>query len=176
MVWFLRKSRFLCFLLIASLLIPPVSFARGSPEEPIKAQNLRFQVVGTKIVVRFDLEGPLDRDYAIKLTLKREQNQSFVHIPRATAGDIGEGKFAGKDRQISWDILKEFSEGLEGNDYYFVIEVELISRGISPLWYIGGGLAIAGSAAAFLLGKTAAAAPSVTSESFPRPPGRPTGY
>jgi hypothetical protein len=175
MIWILHKSRFTCYLLIVCLLLPSVSLARGSPEEPIKAQNLRFQVVGTKIIVRFDLEGPQDRDYTIKLTLKREQNQSFVHTPRATAGDIGEGRFGGKDRQITWDILKEFSDGLEGNDYYFVIEVELISRGMSPLWYVGGGLAIVGGVAAFLLGKGAAETPAVT-ESFPKPVGRPSGY
>jgi hypothetical protein len=175
MLWILHKSRRLCYLLIVCLLVPSVSFARSVTDEQIRTQNVRFQVVGTKIIIRFDLEGPQDRDYTIKLTLKREQNQSFVHIPRAAAGDIGEGRFAGKDRQISWDILKEFSDGLEGNDYYFVIEVELISRGMSPLWYVGGGLAIVGGVAAFLLGKTAPASPAAT-ESFPKPIGRPTGY
>ena len=175
MLWILHKSRCLCYLLIVCLLVPSVSLARGLPDEQIKAQNVRFQVAGTKIIIRFDLEGPQDRDYTIKLTLKREQNQSFLHVLRATAGDIGEGRFAGKDRQITWDILKEFSEGLEGNDYYFVIEVELISRGMSPLWYVGGGLAIVGGVAAFLLNKGTAESP-VATEAFPKPIGRPTGY
>jgi hypothetical protein len=174
MLWILHKSRSLCYLLIVCLLASSVSVARGVTDEQIKAQNVRFQAVGTKIVIRFDVEGPQDRDCTVKLILKREQNQSFAHIPRATAGDIGEGRFVGKDREISWDILKEFPQGLEGDDYYFVVEVELISRGMSPLWYVGGGLAIVGGVAAFLLGKSSPASATAT-ESFPKPIGRPSG-
>jgi hypothetical protein len=173
MLWILHKTRSLCYLLIVCLLAPAVSVARGLTDEQIKARNIRYQVEGTMVIVRFDLDGPQDREYAIKL--KREQNQSFLHVPRATTGDIGEGRFAGKDRQINWDIFKEFPEGLDGNDYYFVVEVELLSRGMSPLWYVGGGLAILGGAAALLLGKSSPASPATT-ESFPKPIGRPTGY
>jgi len=175
MTRFLHKSKCFCYLLIVSLLVPTVASSSTLSADPIKVVNVRFEIVGTKIVVHYDLEGPLDRDYTVRIILKREHNQTYVHMPRSVVGEVGEGRFAGPSRQITWDVLKEFSQGLEGDDYYFVIEVELVSKGISPLWYIGGGVGVIGGVVGYLLSKGGAAAVSPAVEAFPKPIGRPAG-
>src|SRR3990172_9719774 len=144
MVSFFEKAKYLRYLLIVLLFVPSVAASSVRFAENVKVLNVRFEIVGTKIVVRYDLQGEADKDYTIKVILKRERSQSFTHIPKSVVGEVGEGRFAGQNRQITWDFLKEFPQGLEGDDYYFVIEVEIVSAGMSPLWYIGGGVGIVG--------------------------------
>jgi len=157
MIRFFRKSKCLCYLLIVSVLVPSVASSSVRSADNVKVVNVRFEIVGTRIVVR------------------RERNQSFLHIPRSVAGEIGEGRYAGQNRQVTWDFLKEFPQGLEGDDYYFVIEVEIVSSGISPLWYIGGGLGIVGGVVGYVLSKGGSEAATPALEVFPKPIGRPTG-
>jgi hypothetical protein len=149
----------------------------ASAQEKIRVQNVRFEVAGTRVVVGYDLVGPADRDYIVKVILRREANQSFLHIPKTVTGDVGEGRFVGKSKQVTWDILKEFPQGLDGDDFFFVVDVELIRPGSKLLWWIGGGAAVVGGALLLLKDtifppKGAAATPE---GGFPRPVGRPTG-
>ena len=175
MIRFFRKSKCLCYLLIVSVLVPSVASSSVRSADNVKVVNVRFEIVGTRIVVRYDLEGEANKDYTVKIILRRERNQSFLHIPRSVAGEIGEGRYAGQNRQVTWDFLKEFPQGLEGDDYYFVIEVEIVSSGISPLWYIGGGLGIVGGVVGYVLSKGGSEAATPTLEVFAKPIGRPTG-
>jgi len=75
----------------------------------------------------------------VKLVLKREQSQSFLHFPKSVVGDVWRGIICRHRSEINWDLLKDFSQGLEGNDFYFVVEAELLPKGVSFLWYLGGG-------------------------------------
>ncbi len=176
MISFFEKTKRLCYLLIVSLLVPSVASSSVPSADPVKVLNVRFEIVGTKIVIRYDLEGEADKDYTIKIILKRERSQSFLHLPRSVAGEIGQGRFVGQNRQITWDFLKEFPQGLEGDDYYFVIEVEIVSTRISPLWYIGGGVGVVGGIVGYLLLKGGSeSAVSPAADVFPKPVGRPAG-
>lgn len=175
MIGFFRKSKCLCYLLISSLLVPSAASFSAFCADNVKVLNVRFEIVGTKIVVQYDLEGEANKDYKVKVILRRERNQSFLHIPQSVAGEIGEGPFAGQNRQVTWDFLREFPQGLEGDDFYFVIEVELISSGISPLWYIGGGVGIVGGVVGYLLSKGGSTPATSTVDVFPKPIGRPAG-
>jgi len=167
----------LCRWMAVALALQVTVATEALAQDEVKVQNVRFDIEGTRIVVRFDLQGPLDREYNVKMLLRREGNPSFVHVPRSVLGDLGEGKFAGLSRQITWDILKEFPDGLEGDDFYFVVDVELIKPTSKLIWWIGGGAAVVGGA--FLLLKDTIFPPkgaATTPEGgFPRPVGRPTG-
>ena len=148
-----------------------------SAQEKIRVQNVRFEVAGTRVVVGYDLEGPADRDYIVKVILRREANQSFLHLPKTITGDVGEGRFVGKSKQAAWDILKEFPQGLDGDDFYFVVDVEVIKPGSTLLYWIGGGAAVVGGAV-FLFKDTIfppKSSPATPEGGFPKPAGRPTG-
>ena len=96
---FLSAGAWLALLLLFSVYVV-------SAQEKIRVQNVRFEVAGTRVVVGYDLEGPADRDYIVKVILRREAYQSFLHIPKTITGDVGEGRFVGKSKQVTWDILK----------------------------------------------------------------------
>jgi hypothetical protein len=160
---------------LAAILLLEVSFISAAcAGEDVSVRNVRFEMWGQSIKIFYDLQGPAGENYNVRLLLKRRQDPSFQYEPRSLTGDFGQGKFAGNKRQISWDIQKEFPAGLEGEDFYFVAEVEMISSRTSILWYIGGGAAVVAGAAVLFLGKDApsgSAAPDV----FPKPIGRPAG-
>ena len=177
MITLLHLSKRLYRWVALLLILQGSSAMQAVAQDQIKVQNVRFEVEGTRIVVRFDLQGPIDRDYSVKMLLRRAGNQSFVHVPKSVLGDFGEGRFAGSNRQITWDILKEFPQGLEGEDYYFVVDVEMIKPTSKLIWWIGGGAAVVGGALYLLKDtifppKGAAATPE---GGFPKPVGRPTG-
>jgi hypothetical protein len=170
----MKRFRTLCHVLVAILLLETGFISAARAGEDVSVRNVRFELSGQLIVVFYDLQGPEGGDYVVKLLLKRKQDPSFQYAPRSLTGDVGQGRFAGVNRQISWDIQKEFQEGLEGADYYFVVEAEMISSRTSILWYIGGGAAIIAGVAAFLLGKGAETA-TAAADVFPKPIGRPAG-
>jgi hypothetical protein len=170
----MKRFRTLCYVQVAVLLLETSCLSVARAGEDVSVRNVHFELSGHMIVIFYDLQGPEGGDYTVKLLLKRKQDPSFQYVPRSLTGDVGQGRFAGNKRQISWDIQKEFQEGLEGEDFYFVVEAELISSGTSILWYIGGGAAIIAGAAALLFGKQAQTG-AAASDVFPKPVGRPTG-
>jgi hypothetical protein len=142
-------------------------------ETTIRVENVRAEHVGGQIVVYYDLSGPTDEGYIVTMSVRREGSQIFDYKLKNVTGDVGEGLFAGKDRKIVWDIQKEFPAGLEGEDYYFLVEAEIVSSGISPWVWIGGGVAVAGVAGLLLFSKKAESAATTTDTGFPPEPGRP---
>ena len=170
----MKRFRILCYVQVAILLLETSFLSVARAGEDVTVRNVRFELSGQLIIVFYDLQGPEGGDYTVKLLLKRKQDPSFQYAPRTLTGDVGQGRFAGINRQITWDIQKEFQEGLEGADYYFVVEAEMISSRTSILWYIGGGAAIVAGVAVLLLGKGAQTA-TAAEDVFPKPIGRPAG-
>ena len=167
------RLRPLCLLLVSLLLAEPLAPSLAFSREDISVKNVRFEVSGNKIVIRYDLAGPVDRVYQVKMSVKRRQLPSYELIPKVLAGDIGEGKFGGSNRQITWEILQDSPNGLEGDDYFFHIEAALVPAGSNLVYYLGGAAVAVGAAAYFLLVKKTT---TVDEGSFPQPAGHPTGY
>ncbi len=175
MLHFSRRFRPICMLLAAVLVLEaaPISVARA--EDEVVVRNVRFESSGQVIVILYDLQGPTESKFAVKLLLKRRSDPAFEFVPASLSGDIGEGRFAGTDRRIVWEMQKDSPGGFEGTDYYFVVEANLVSSRTSILWYIGGGAAVAVGAAAVILLKGTQNGGSTTPDAFPRPVGRPGG-
>jgi hypothetical protein len=151
----------------------PTQMARAADD--IKVRNVSFRLIGTRIAVNYDIEGPESGIYRTRLTLRRESDTTFIFIPRMVTGDIGEGVYGGTNKQINWDFLTEFPGGLEGSDYYFVVEAEVFSPSSNIYYWIAGVVAVGGAAAAYLLGKKASTTTDNSTAGFPAPVGRPTG-
>jgi len=167
------RLRPLCLLLASLLLTEPLAAAFAISAEDVFVKNVRFEVSGNKILITYDLTGPSDQTYVIKVTLKRRQIPSYEYVPKTVAGNVGEMTNSGTDRKIFWDMFRDYPNGLEGDDYYFRVEATMISQGSSFLYYLGGGAAVVGAAAYFLLGKKTE---TVVEGNFPQPTGRPSGY
>jgi hypothetical protein len=163
-----KRLRSLFFLLVATLLLEAMPIFSVRAGDEVIVRNVRFESSGQVIVVFYDLQGPAENSYHVKLLLKRRQDPLFEFAPRSLTGDVGEGRFAGTKRQITWEVQKDSLAGFEGTDFYFVVEAEMISSRTSILWYIGGGAVVIAGAAAVFLGKStqnSAASPDV----FPKP-------
>jgi hypothetical protein len=171
---FIVRLRPLCLILASLLVAEPLAPSIALSGEDVSVKNVRFEVSGNRILVTYDLAGPPDQTYLVKVTLKRRQVPSYEYVPKAVTGDVGDGKSSGIGRQVYWDMLRDYPNGQEGDDYYFHIEVTMISQGSNFLYYLGGGVAVAGTAAYLLLGKKTTT--TVNEGNFPQPSGRPSGY
>ena len=154
------------FIALSLLLLASQSLA----EEKIQIRNVRFETAGEKVIVHYDLGGPSDWEYKVGITLRKENKKVFAYTPRYVSGDVGQGHFAGSDRQIVWDSRKEFTAGLDTSDFYFEVSAEPVEHGGMGVWIgVGAAVIAGGGIAAILLSKNHEEPPSV----FPGPPGRP---
>lgn len=170
----LASSAVLALLILASAANDP---ARAQ-DAPVRISGVSFRVVGDIVQVYYDLAGKLNQVYTVRLYLRRESDPSFFYVPVNVTGDIGTIVFPGERHRITWEMTQEFPEGLEGTDYYFVVETDVPKeKGISPLVWIGGGAAVVGGVVlAIVLSSSSDDGPPPPpggGEGFPTPPGRP---
>ena len=163
------SSKLGCFFLMISLLLQPFFANQALSKDKIRVENVRFELVGAKIYIYYDLVGPQNKQYEITLTVRREQVQSTRVHPKLLKGDIGKGRFAGRNRQIVWDISREVPRALKTSDYYFVVAAELVSSGSKALLWIGAGTVLLGGGSVVFLLLTKKNGDA----GFPEPPGTP---
>jgi hypothetical protein len=165
--------RVIAGLLVSVMMVELVPSSALSQDDKTTVTNVRFEVVGELVHVYYDLGGPPDRVHKLRLILLRETDSLFLYHPVNVTGDAGAVTFPGQRRRIVWDFTKEFPEGMTGNDFYFVVEAEIVQReGIDPLYYVGGGALLVGGVLALILaGKKEDGNGGGTG--FPAPPGRP---
>ncbi|MGA9119981.1 MAG: hypothetical protein WB699_11510 [Bacteroidota bacterium] len=161
-----------CYILVGVLVVecfPALVFAQGD----LAVRNVRFEIAGELVRVYYDLDGASDKLYRVSITLKRQSDPQFSATPTHVSGDLGSIVLPGEKRRVTWDFLKDFPAGLQGNDYYFVVEAEgPPSEGLSPWVWVGGGAFVLGGLIA-LLAKGGTTTPPIPPDNFPTPPERP---
>ncbi len=169
----MRRPKSINYVIAISLLLNAFPISIALARDKGRLENLRYELADGKVTIYYDIVGPKDKKYKVAVILRRDSYRTFRYKPKNLTGDVGTGRFAGRNRQIKWDILKEFPLGVEGSDYYFEVEVELLKGGISPLIWIGASAALVGGGAAyFLLAKKEETAPVVRVD-LPLSPSRP---
>lgn len=154
-------------LLMTTLSQHGAAFAFQTGNVP-KAVNVRFVVAERKVIINYDLIGEAGEEYQVSMFLKKESDSSRSYRPKLVSGAIGEGIPTGSGREIVWDLFKEIPNGLEGNDFYFVVTIEE-EPGKFPWWT---GAAVVGAGLIGLL--VLSGGSDVKKEStLPSPPGRP---
>ena len=136
--------------------------------------NTSFEYSNHQITIYYEFQGDSSVQYDVSVVLKRTSNSYFNLTPGLLTGDFGEGKYADGKRKIVWHLTRQEEENLKGEDYYFEINANEISGG-GIAWYVYvGGIVLGGGAAAVLLsGKKNSTSSTITSATFPSPPGRP---
>jgi len=133
-----------------------------------------FEASEGKIFIYYEFKGDPDKEFNIEVTLRRTSVPSFKLTPLQMTGDVGEGKFAGRQRTIVWRLKPEEETILDGDDFYFQVTAEPLEGGGIPWYVFAGGAAVGGGVAAILLlNKKDTGTGGTTSTSFPSPPGRP---
>jgi len=125
------------------------------------------------ISVTYDLLGSTDQLYKVSLILKRAGSKDLVYYPKSVSGDVGEGRFGGKDKKIIWKMKDDFPGGLSGSDFYFVVKAESIESGPNILLWAGVGVAAIAAVATYLIVGGENGTTTDQNNSFPMPPGRP---
>jgi hypothetical protein len=171
----LTRFSFLRVVLAVVLFLQAAPVVLAQEEEPLSVTNVRFELSGVIVRVEYDLGGAADRVYRISLYIRRENDPMFQYRPVNVAGDIGQVVFPGEKKKVTWEITKEFPVGLEGDDYYFVVQAEKTPEESSDtLWWVGGGAAVVGGVVAIiLLSKGSGGSTPPAASQFPYPPGRP---
>lgn len=136
-------------------------------------KNVHFSIANGNVIVNYDLIGNPDKLYTIKLFLKKGNDTNYQYVPQMLTGDVGTGKFAGRNRQIIWAVNQEFPDGLPGKDYYFIVDAQEINQGSNLLTWIGVGVAAMAAAVTYLVVNNKSLSNNSTESSFPPPPGRP---
>ncbi len=128
-----------------------------------------------KIFIYYQLNGNPEKEYDINVVLKRTSVPSFELTPSDLSGNVGRGKYGdGSKKTIIWTLKPEEKAILNGEDFYFVVNVDEVKSGGGIPWYVYvGGAALAGGAAVLLLNKKSDSGTTATTESFPSPPARP---
>lgn len=171
---FMANRRVLHVFIAWLMLFELIPLTAQGEDEKTSVENVHFEVAGELVRIFYDLNGPPDRVHAVRLTLKRESDSLFVYRPVNLTEDVGTIVFPGQKRRIIWDFTREFPEGLTGDDYYFVVDAEMApTEGMSPLIWVGGGVAVAGGVLALILLSGKKDVPPKPITDFPLPPGRP---
>ncbi len=93
-------------------------------------ENVDYSVVGSKIIVTYDIiNAGAEENFQIDLKFVDEQNRNVY--PLSLSGDVGNTIYMGKEKRITWNVLKDRDE-LIGN-YKAVVSIASVSK------YVGGG-------------------------------------
>jgi hypothetical protein len=165
-----RMTRPLSAVLLPPLMLFLLNVQVLSQEVPGKIENARWEVSGDIVVITYDLIGDASLVYDVNITLTRESDKNFRVVPVTVTGAIYKGKHAGLRREIQWQYKKDVPQGLTGDDYAFVFDVQVIKEegGSNLLYYLAAGAVVVGGAAFLLLsgGKTT----ETSTSGLPNPP------
>ena len=133
--------------LLLFLFVPGNTFSQN-----VKVKNVFFEQDKEKIFISYDLFGAIDKKFKVSLSLSNDKGKSYRIIPKAVHGDIGDDVVPGIDKQIIWEFTKDYPGGLQGEDFVFAVDAELLENegNIKNVLLIGG-LGAAGAVVYFLV-------------------------
>lgn len=112
--------------------------------QDVKVRNVTFKQEGELIIIRYDLDGKLNKKYRVNLSLSDDYGVTFKIKPKAIRGDLGKNITPGKGKEIIWDMTKDYPDGLEGKGFVFAVDAELQKGSSKFLYYLLGSGAISG--------------------------------
>ena len=163
------RFKFALMVLIIFAFGKNLSFAQSLKAENIKSENFKDQVI-----ISYDLVNPDENTVLVDLVMKKKTDKSFRYQPKYLSGDLGEGTFNGYERKIVWNKQKERLPMINMDDFYFEINVKVISGKKNTWLWVGAGAAVLGGGAAlYFLLKDNGSETTSQNANMPQPPGRP---
>ena len=115
-----------------------------SHAQDVQVRNVTFTQMDELIIIRYDLDGLLNKEYQVKLSLSDDYGASFRIKPYAVRGDVGKGVIPGVGKEIIWTITDDYPTGIEGDGFVFAVDAELKKGGSKFLYYLLGGGVVGG--------------------------------
>lgn len=145
--------------------------SKESKEKLPRVENVHFNKKTETVDVYYDLLAKSsDAKFEIQLLLSLGQDKTYRIDSTSTSGDIGEGILPGKKKKISWNVLDDFPQGIQGKQIQFIVNAQKTNSKNNNKWiYITSGSLIlaAGAVLGYLFLK-----PNGDS-GLPLPPARP---
>jgi hypothetical protein len=89
----------------------------------------------------YDLIGPPKKKFDIDLYLSYDFGKTFKMIPQAVEGDIGSAIKPGRKKSITWNLKKDYPEGLVGDGFIFAVEAKFHRKKRRwPYYLVGAGI------------------------------------
>lgn len=114
-------SCFAHWLCAISALLLGATGATNVAAQKVRVQNVQARQSDDTIVITYALEGNSEEAYQVDLKVSDDNGRSFSIEPSAVTGDVGEAVRPGRGKQITWNVLGDFSEGIEGRGYKFQV-------------------------------------------------------
>jgi hypothetical protein len=92
-------------------------------------------------VIQYDLEGIPNKKYHVNLSLSDDYGETFTIKPASVQGDVGKSVTSGPDKEILWDIVKDYPGGLGGEGFVFAVDAKLQKSSKAVYYILGGGVA-----------------------------------
>lgn len=107
-------------------------FSNNGQAQSYAIENVSYTVLPENvIVVNYDLLGA-NRRYAVDVSLKRKKLPGFSYTPTQVMGDVGKGRFAGRNKKIVWSLDNEDPDNFYidpyVDDYYLEVTARRSSR------------------------------------------------
>lgn len=167
-----RPVSFILLPVLCMLLFRQPAHGQGDASDNLATKNVKWSLKDDLITINYDLTGSPSDKYAISIVMKKDNDRSVAIVPKSVEGDVGDGYFAGTDREIRWYFRNEYPQGFSAEGYYFEIHVQVVGRESNWMYYALGAAALAGGVVALIVGKGGGDTPPSSVE-LPMPPGRP---
>jgi hypothetical protein len=137
-----------------------------------QAEITKVEVGENEVTITYDLIGDPAADYTVGVFLLSERDPKMKMELKRVKGNVRQGRFAGKDNIIKWNMKEEFPTVVAGESYRFELHIAKVTGVAIPSWYYYvGASAIVGGLSYFLFHKP----PSETivpEKTIPMPPSR----
>ncbi|MBN8588293.1 MAG: hypothetical protein J0L94_08215 [Rhodothermia bacterium] len=129
--------------------------------QPRKVANISFQRRDDQIVLTYDLIGKPKSKYRVEPYISLDGGVSRLKLT-SVEGDTGKDISIGMQKQMVWDVFKDFPEGIQSDQVVFLIE----AYEPRPKWMYGAGATVFVSGVGWFLWRITTA--------LPNPPPKPT--
>ncbi len=165
----LRTIKICMIPILTFFLLTESSFSQSRSDESPVITNVKWVTKSDLIIVKYDLVGSTKNKYEIEVVMKKEDDPTFHIKPLTIEGDIGEGYYAGENKEIRWYYRRDFPQGFSKEGYYFEIYVKPVGESKTWLYYVLGGVAATAGIVAIITTKSQESKP----KELPYPPTRP---
>lgn len=165
----LRAITIVIIPILFTFFVTEISFSKNQSDESPVITNVKWVIKSDIIILTYDLLGSADNKYEVSVVMKKEDDPEFNIKPLTIEGDIGEGYYAGKNKEIRWYYRRDFPQGFSKEGYFFEIYVKPVATSKTWLYYVLGGIAVTAGIVAIITTKGEEAKP----KELPYPPTRP---
>jgi len=85
-------------------------------------KNVHFSTNDNNVWIFYDLQGNAESSYQIQLLASTNGGKTYTISPTNVTGDVGKGVHPGKNKQIIWNVMEDYPDGIKGLNFQFLVK------------------------------------------------------